>query len=153
MRSEVTAPIAGRVLAMSDVPDPVFSEEIVGPGVALLPPQGCGPTAVHAPVTGRVVKVHPHAFVLVTDSGVGVLVHLGLDTVTLDGDGFSVLVDEGVRVAQGQELIRWNPDAIRATGLNPVVPVVVLDANAQDLTAYAVPGAVVSAGQLLLAVA
>lgn len=152
MRSEVTAPVAGLVVAMADVPDPVFSEEIVGPGVALMPEPGCGPMPVVAPVDGRLVKVHPHAFVLVAAGGVGVLVHLGLDTVTLDGRGFTVLVDEGVSVTRGQELIRWDPDSVRAAGLNPVVPVVVLDAQPSALTAYAVPGASVTAGQLLLAV-
>lgn len=152
MRCEVTAPLAGRVMAMSDVPDPVFSEEIVGPGLALLPAEGCGPVTAHAPIAGRVVKIHPHAFVLLTDYGVGVLVHLGLDTVTLDGAGFSVLVDEGAHVARGDALIEWDPDSVRAAGLNPVVPMVVLDATAQDLTPYAVPGAQVAAGQLVLAV-
>lgn len=151
MRSEVTAPVAGRVLALSDVPDPVFSEEIVGPGIAIVPPPGCGPTTALAPVDGRVVKIHPHAFVLITPAGVGVLVHLGLDTVTLEGAGFSVLVDEGATVTRGEELIRWDPDAVRAAGLDPVVPVVVLDAAAGDLTRYALPGADVSPGQLLLA--
>lgn len=153
MRSEVTAPVGGRVLALSDVSDPVFSEEIVGPGLAILPTPGCGPLTASAPVDGRVVKIHPHAFVLITPSGVGVLVHLGLDTVTLRGAGFSVLVDEGATVTRGEELIRWDPDAVRAAGLDPVVPVVVLDAHPQDLTRYAVPGAEVSPGQLVLAVA
>ena len=75
--SSVLAPCPGRVLAMSDVPDPVFAEEMVGPGVAIEPDPGR--TTVVSPIAGKVLKVLPHAFVVMGD-GVGVLVHLGINT-------------------------------------------------------------------------
>ena len=80
----VRAPLPGRVLAVEDVPDPVFSAKIVGPGLALDPRTG-GPGQVTAvsPIDGTVAKVHPHAFVVTSPRGRGVLVHLGLDTVSL----------------------------------------------------------------------
>ena len=83
-RVDVLAPCPGTVVAMSDVPDPVFAEEMVGPGVAIEPDPG--PTTVVSPIAGTVVKVMPHAFVVLGD-GVGVLVHLGIDTVKLGCTG------------------------------------------------------------------
>ena len=96
----VRAPLPGRVLAVEDVPDPVFSAKIVGPGLALDPRTG-GPGQVTAvsPIDGTVAKVHPHAFVVTSPRGRGVLVHLGLDTVSLAGEGFTVHTAEGATVS------------------------------------------------------
>ena len=92
--TRVLAPCPGTVLAMADVPDPVFAEEMVGPGVAIAPADG--PTTVVSPIAGRVLKVHPHAFVVLGE-GVGVLLHLGINTVHLEGRGFEVLAVQGAR--------------------------------------------------------
>src|SRR5690606_33615836 len=109
----VTSPVAGRVVAMRDVPDPVFAECMVGPGLAVDPDREAGAGAV-APCAGVVVKLHPHAFVLLAPSGDaqaaegsgrGVLVHLGIDTVQLEGEGFTLLAAEGDTVEAGQELV------------------------------------------------
>ena len=83
MSVPVLAPCAGRVVALADVPDEVFASEMVGPGVAIEP--AGGRTTVVSPVAGRVVKIHPHAFVVLADCGAGVLVHLGIDTNRLGG--------------------------------------------------------------------
>ena len=96
--SEVLAPCPGRVLALADVPDPVFAGEIVGPGVAIDPDPGL--TTVVSPIAGKVLKVHPHAFVVLGD-GVGVLVHLGINTVRLGGAGSELV---GKPVATGESL-------------------------------------------------
>ena len=88
----VLAPLPGRVLPLSEVPDPVFAGAMVGPGAAVDPPRG--PVQAVAPVDGRIAKLHPHAFVVVTSSGRGVLVHLGIDTVQLQGEGFRLLAAE-----------------------------------------------------------
>ena len=122
--TDVLAPCAGQLFALADVPDPVFSSEMVGPGVALDP--GPGPVTVVSPIAGRLVKVHPHAFVVLDDHGVGVLVHLGIDTVRLEGRGFEVLRAQGDTVAAGDEVVRWDPSTLE-DGMSRLVPVVAMD--------------------------
>jgi PTS system glucose-specific IIA component len=122
--TDVLAPLAGRVVPMTDVPDPVFAAEMVGPGVAIDPDPG--EVTVVSPVAGKVVKVHPHAFVVLAPDGVGVLVHLGIDTVKLDGRGFEVLVSQGSTVEAGTPMVRWDPAAL-TDAMSPLVPVVVMD--------------------------
>lgn len=125
----VGSPVAGRVLPLSDVPDLVFAEEMVGPGVAVEPDPGPG-TAV-APVGGRVVVLHAHAFVVQTASGRGVLVHLGIDTVQLQGAGFELLAAVGDEVEAGAPMVRWDPSSVAAAGRSPACPVIALDAPSQ----------------------
>ncbi|GLU49677.1 PTS sugar transporter subunit IIA [Nocardiopsis ansamitocini] len=128
----VLSPVTGTAVGLEEVPDPVFAQGMVGPGTAIRPEPGLQ-TAV-SPVDGRVVKLHPHAFVVVGaadgngNGGKGVLVHLGIDTVRLDGKGFTALVAEGDDVVAGQDLIRWNPTDVLEGGLSPIVPVIALDA-------------------------
>lgn len=124
----VGSPVAGRVVGLAAVPDPVFAQGMVGPGTAIDPVRE--PTDAVSPVAGTVVKLHPHAFVVVDAEGHGVLVHLGIDTVQLKGEGFVVHVAEGDTVAAGQTLISWDPAAVEAGGRSPVCPVVALDAPA-----------------------
>lgn len=145
----VLAPCPGKVLAMADVPDPVFAEEMVGPGVAIEP--AAGPTTVVSPIAGKVLKVHPHAFVVLGD-GVGVLVHLGINTVRLEGAGFEVLVAQGADVAAGDPMIHWDPATISGPDISTVVPVVVMDAPRGSVTSEVV-GADVVAGDLLFTTA
>ena len=149
MTVRVLSPCPGRVIAMADVPDPVFAEEMVGPGVAIEPDPG--DTVVVSPIAGTVLKVHPHAFVVLGD-GVGVLVHLGINTVRLDGAGFEVLTSQGSTVAAGDPMIRWDPATVPASAdgqdLSTVVPVVVMDAPRGSVTSDVV-GGTVAAGDLL----
>ena len=151
--TDVLSPCAGLVIAMADVPDPVFAEEMVGPGVAIEPEPG--PTVVTSPIAGTVLKVHPHAFVVLGD-GVGVLVHLGINTVRLDGAGFEVLATQGSEVAAGDPMIRWDPATIPASvdgqDVSTVVPVVVMDVPRGSVTSDAIGGPVV-AGDLLFTTA
>lgn len=147
----VLAPCPGRVVAMTDVPDAVFAEEMVGPGVAIEPDPGL--TTVVSPIDGKVLKVLPHAFVVLGD-GVGVLVHLGINTVRLEGEGFEVLATQGSDVAAGDPMIRWDPSTLPASAggqdVSPVVPVVVMDAPKGSVTSEAIGGSV-AAGDLLFA--
>ena len=122
----VSAPLAGRVVPLSDVPDLVFAEEMVGPGIAVEPDPG--PGTVVAPIDGRVVVLHAHAFVVLSASGRGVLVHLGIDTVQLEGEGFELLAAVGDEVTAGTPVVRWDPSAVAAAGRASVCPVVALDA-------------------------
>lgn len=123
--TRVLAPVAGRAVALHDVPDPVFSAGMVGYGAAVDPPRGV--IDAIAPVSGKVVKLMPHAYVIMTADNVGVLVHLGLDTVALNGEGFTAHVGQGDEVTAGQLVITFDVPAVVAKGLNPIVPVVVMD--------------------------
>ncbi|MEU9243647.1 PTS glucose transporter subunit IIA [Streptomyces sp. NPDC048385] len=128
----VTSPLAGRAIGLAAVPDPVFAGAMVGPGTAIDPVRE--PSTVVAPVDGVVVSLHPHAFVVVDDSGHGVLTHLGIDTVQLNGQGFELLVNKGDTVSRGQPMVRWNPAGVEAAGKSPVCPVVALEATADLLS-------------------
>lgn len=122
----VCAPLAGTAIPLGAVPDPVFAESMVGPGAAVDPDRA--PSTVVSPIAGTLVKLKPHAFVVVGLAGRGVLVHLGIDTVNLDGAGFELLAEEGAEVAAGTPVVRWNPAEVEAGGLCPVCPVIALDA-------------------------
>ncbi|MGA5823072.1 PTS sugar transporter subunit IIA [Kitasatospora sp. NPDC094028] len=129
----VTSPLTGRVVGLANVPDPVFSGAMVGPGTAVDPVRE--PTEALAPVDGVVVSMHPHAFVVVDDEGHGVLTHLGIDTVQLNGEGFELLVNKGDKVVRGQAVIKWNPAAVEEAGKSPISPIVALEATADSLGA------------------
>ncbi|MFF4042499.1 PTS glucose transporter subunit IIA [Streptomyces sp. NPDC001816] len=128
----VTSPLAGLAIGLAAVPDPVFSGAMVGPGTAIDPVRE--PSEAVAPVDGVIVSLHPHAFVVVDENGHGVLTHLGIDTVQLNGEGFELLVDKGDTVTRGQSIVRWNPATVEAAGKSPVCPVVALEASAESLT-------------------
>lgn len=151
--SEVLAPSAGAVLPMTACVDEVFAQQLVGPGLVLDPPDG--ETTVVAPISGTVMKVHPHAFVVVGE-GAGVLVHLGINTVKLEGAGFAVHVEQGATVAAGDPMITWDPAAlpgeVAGQAISRQVPVVVLDVPADSLDLSAAPTEVV-AGDLLFRLA
>ena len=142
----VLAPIAGSVLALSHVPDPVFAGQLVGSGAAVEPPPG-EVFDVVSPVAGKVVKMLPHAFVVIESSGRGVLTHVGIDTVKLKGEGFRVLVTQGDTVEAGEAVMHVDPTAALAAGYSMVSPVVVLDTKPD--TATPVEAGTVAAGELL----
>lgn len=144
----VASPLPGRVIALADVPDPVFSSALVGDGVAVVPHDDAGALTVVAPVAGRVVKVMPHAFIVQHDTGPAVLVHVGIDTVHLKGEGFTVHAAKGDTVGVGDALISVDVPFVRSKGLDPCCPVVVLDTAAGAVTGSSA-GASVSAGELL----
>lgn len=146
--TEVLAPCAGVVVPMTEVPDQVFATEMVGPGVAIDP--GKDPVTVVAPLSGRILKLHPHAFVVLGGDGVGVLVHLGIDTVQMDGRGFELLASEGADVAAGEPVVRWEPQTALDEGKSTLVPVVAMD-RAKGSVATPDPHRV-AAGDLLFGV-
>ncbi|MET9069889.1 PTS sugar transporter subunit IIA [Streptosporangium sandarakinum] len=131
----VMAPVTGTAVDLDAVPDPVFSKGLVGPGMAVEPERTAGRAV--SPITGTIVKLHPHAFVVVGDDGRGVLVHLGIDTVQLRGEGFETLAAEGDRVGAGQPVVAWDPARVAAGGRSPVCAVVALDAPAEAVTTLA----------------
>lgn len=146
---QILAPCAGRVIAMRDVEDPTFSEQIVGPGVGIQPVPGrCD---VVAPADGMLLKVNPHAFILLVDGSVGVLVHIGINTVELDGEGFEVLADQGQTISAGTPVVSWNPDEIDGEGIQTTVVVAVMDHEPDSITSDVI-GADVSAGEPIFSV-
>ncbi|HVV13035.1 PTS glucose transporter subunit IIA [Amycolatopsis sp.] len=148
MSLAVTSPVTGKALPMTGVPDPVFAQAMVGPGVAVEPAGGRQDAL--APIEGTVLTLHPHAFVIAGGDGKGVLVHLGIDTVKQKGEGFTLHVVKGESVRAGQPLISWDPDAVRAAGYSPVVPVVALDAAAEALSGLLTDGEVTAGEQLFV---
>ncbi len=119
----IASPLDGEVVALADVADPVFSSGALGAGVAIRP----SGAVVHAPTDAEVVAILPsaHAVGLRTDAGVELLIHVGLDTVKLDGQHFRALVAIGDRVSAGQPLIEFDREAILALGYDLVTPVLV----------------------------
>lgn len=118
-------PVAGRVLALSEVPDEMFADGTMGPGVAIDPTGD----VISAPADGRVESVFPtgHAIGLRLDDGTELLIHVGIDTVAMKGDGFETLVTAGQRVTAGEPLVRFDRARIAAAGHSPITPIVVLN--------------------------
>ena len=122
--AEWQMPLQGRVLAASDIPDPAFAANALGASFAIDPAGGDG--IVRAPANGSVATIFPtrHAIGLETDNGLEILIHIGIDTVKLDGEGFTVLVKEGERVTAGQELVKVDLAAIADKVPSLVTPVI-----------------------------
>lgn len=125
-KETLLAPFAGAVVGVDQVPDPVFSQKMLGDGFAVVPAADAGTVDVVAPCAGRLAKVFNtgHAFALVSDQGLEVLVHIGLETVEMKGEGFEALAATGDHVDAGQPVIRADVAAIRADGRDPITPVV-----------------------------
>lgn len=119
----VAAPMSGTLLPLSEVPDAAFAAGKVGQGAAIDPD---GDTVV-APADGKVMVTFPtgHAVGLKLDNGLQILVHIGVDTVNMDGKGFEFLVSKGDHVTAGTPLVRFDRDAIVAAGYSPITPVLV----------------------------
>lgn len=121
---ELKAGLTGRVIPISEVPDEVFSQCVMGNGIAIEPESDTVVSPADAEV-GVVMADTGHACGLVLDNGAELLIHVGIDTVDMGGDGFELLVKEGEAVKQGQPLIRFNPEKIRAAG-HPIVTVFIV---------------------------
>ncbi len=120
----LTAPFTGQAIALEDVPDPVFSQKIIGDGLAIIPEDG----NLVSPVDGEVVSVAEtlHAYGLRTDEGVELMIHVGLETVALKGECFQCCVKAGDRVKQGQTLAKVDLAGLKEKEVNMVTPVLVL---------------------------
>ena len=144
------APVAGRVVPISEVPDPAFSSGMLGQGFAVWPEEGL----VRAPVAGVVAVLMPHAACFAATGGLEVLVHAGIDTVTLGADGFEPLVGRGERVEASEPLLRMDLRRVEAAGLAECVVVAVGGAGAPGSAELLVAaGARVAAGDVVFRVA
>lgn len=122
---ELHAPFAGSVVDVSEVPDPVFSQKMLGEGCAIQPAE-TDELTVRAPIAGELVKVFKtgHAFALRSAQGIEVLVHIGLETVELKGEGFTILAETGQTVEAGDPIVKVDMSAVKAAGYNMITPVV-----------------------------
>ena len=130
--NEIVAVADGRLLPMEQVPDPVFSEKMLGDGVAI----DLSGNAVVAPADGVVSMIFPtlHAFGLTMDNGIEILVHIGLDTVALNGRGFKSGIKQGTPVKKGDLIIEVDREFIRSQGLNPMTMMVFTQTGGHSLT-------------------
>lgn len=121
------APVAGNAVPVSQVPDPTFAEEMLGKGIAIEPAEG----KVYAPCDATVDMMFQtgHAVSLVADFGAEVLIHVGLETVSLKGKHFTVHAANGDKVKKGDLLIEFDLEAIKAEGFNTITPMVVCNSG------------------------
>lgn len=127
----IGAPIEGEAVAISEVSDPTFGQEIIGKGMAIKPAVG----KVVAPVDGTVAMLFEtkHAVAVTSEAGTEILIHIGLDTVTLKGEHFTAHVQAGQKVKAGDLLIEFDIEAIKAAGFDVISPVVIC--NTADFAA------------------
>lgn len=120
---EIYAPLSGEIVNIEDVPDVVFSEKIVGDGVAIRP---AGDTIV-APVNGTIGKIFEtnHAFSIESEDGVELFVHFGIDTVELKGEGFTRIAEEGQAVKVGDPIIKFDLELLESKAKSVLTPVVI----------------------------
>ena len=139
----VIAPLSGKVVALEQVPDPVFAEKALGEGAAIIPESG----KIYSPVDGEVASIAAtqHAFGFSSTDGLDVLVHVGLETVALNGEGFTVHVKEGDKVKAGDLVAEVDLKFLESKNLNPITPVIICDG--MDDMSMSIAGGTVSAGK------
>jgi glucose-specific phosphotransferase system IIA component len=144
------APFAGRVVSLSDLPDPVFAQGIMGGGIAIDPAEADQILAL-APCAGSVAKLFPGGHGVAIESSAGpILLHLGLDTVALKGVGLAALVADGDQITAGQPLVKLAAASIRAGGTSLLTPIVAIGGQRVEL--LATEGEQIQAGEPLLTV-
>lgn len=128
----VAAPVSGRLIPIREVNDPTFGEEVLGKGVAIIPSDN----RICAPIDGTVTTVFPtgHAAAITGHDGTEVLIHVGLDTVKLKGQHFSIHAENGQQVSRGDLLIEADMEAIRGEGYDIITPVVIC--NSEDYSEF-----------------
>lgn len=123
----ITAPMSGKVVKLEDVPDEVFSKKMMGDGIAIIPSDG----QVFSPIEGEVVDVFrtKHAISLRSKDGAEFLIHMGLETVELNGEGFTVKVNNGDKVKKGTLLAEMDLEAIEKSGRKTITPVILMNGD------------------------
>lgn len=124
---KLVAPVSGKAIDLSQVPDAVFAQKMAGDGAAI---EATGDVAV-APCDGTLTLIFKtnHAFALTLDNGVELLIHIGIDTVELNGEGFERLAEEGTKVKAGTPIIKFNAEFIKSKGLSLATPVLITNSD------------------------
>ncbi len=117
------APVKGKSVPLKEVSDPTFAEEMLGKGMAVIPADG----RIYAPADGKIGMLFDtlHAISMTTDFGAEVLIHVGIDTVKMNGDGFEAHVSAGDRVKKGDLLLAVDLDKVKAAGYDTITPMLV----------------------------
>ena len=124
-KGAVCSPAAGRVEVTGQIPDPVFASEAMGKTVAVWPADG----NVFAPISGTVASAMPHAFGIVGDDGVEVLVHVGVDTVNMNGDGFQVWAKANEHVNAGDPVLTFDRDKVAKAGYKDIIMTIITNSD------------------------
>jgi PTS system glucose-specific IIA component len=142
---QITSPVNGTVVELANVPDPVFSQRMMGDGLAVQPADG----TIVAPLTGELVQLSEtrHAFGIRSELGIEVLVHIGLETVALKGEGFEVFVKQGQKVEKGQRIIQVDIPYIKKHAASDLVIMVVTNSQEDKFILDFLNEQTVSAGQ------
>ncbi|RDI43084.1 PTS sugar transporter subunit IIA [Falsibacillus pallidus] len=124
---DLFAPMSGKILPLEEVPDPVFSQRMMGDGFAIEPSEG---VAV-APFDGTVIQLFPtkHAIGLKAENGAEVLIHIGLETVSMNGEGFEAMVSEGDKVKKGDSLVTFDIQLINEKASSVISPIIVTNGD------------------------
>ena len=140
----IAAAATGKLIPLENVKDEVFAQKMLGEGAAIIPDS----EIVAAPISGRISMIYPtlHAFGITSKTGLEVLVHIGINTVQLDGQGFEAFVAQGDKVKKGHKLIAADLDLIREKGLNPQTMMILPEGGNLDVTVY--PGGQADSGDL-----
>lgn len=130
MTTKIFAPLSGRAIPLGEVSDPVFAKKMLGDGMAIIPAN----SIVASPIMGKVTMLAEtkHAIGLVTEEGIEVLIHIGIDTVTLKGVGFKSLVSIDDSVQIGTPLVEFDPSVLKEHTLDPTTMIIVT--NSKDFT-------------------
>ncbi|MGO3049499.1 PTS glucose transporter subunit IIA [Staphylococcus casei] len=125
--SSIYAPITGEYVKIEDIPDPVFAQKMMGEGFGVNPTEG----EVVSPIDGKVDNVFPtkHAIGLKAENGLELLVHIGLDTVQLDGEGFEILVESGDTVNVGDPILRFDLEYIKENAKSVISPIIITNSD------------------------
>lgn len=129
----IKAPVSGTAVKSAEIPDPTFSEEMLGKGLAIRPSEG----KLYAPCDGTVTMVFrtKHAIGLTSDKGTEVLIHVGLDTVSLNGEPFIAHVNTGDKVSTGDLMLEFDLKKIEEAGLNTIIPIIITNSGEfQDIS-------------------
>lgn len=126
----IVAPLTGRVVNLEDVPDPTFSQKMMGEGLAVEPSEG----EVVSPIDGEIVQIFPtkHAIGVRGKSGIEVLIHIGIDTVGMSGEGFQTHVKENTKVTAGQKLVSFDLELIKEKASSTITPIVFTNSEIID---------------------
>lgn len=128
---QIFAPVKGEMLSLEQVPDPVFSEKMMGDGVAIMPEDG----GIYSPVEGKVILIADtkHAIGIRANDGTEILIHIGLETVSLQGEGFKTLVEMGDSVSIGQPLIEVDWNYVKENAASMITPIIITNSAERQI--------------------
>lgn len=143
----ILCPVSGAAMDISEVNDPVFAGKAMGDGIAIVPSEG----VLVAPISGTVEALFPtgHALAIKDDAGMGVMLHIGIDTVDMKGDGFTAHIAQGDRVEVGQILVEFDRERIAASGFEDTTMMIVTEL-ASDLSLVKCPAGAIARGDVAL---